>query len=381
MASKSLLTREEIKSMYADGVSSAVIAEKANLSVRGVRYILNQLGVKMRKVGQPRQHKVNEKFFDSWSKEMAWVLGFIVTDGCISNNSVNVIQKDTKILRVIADKMDADFVLTTPTKTKRTPALLINSKHMKDRLFELGVTENKSLSVDFPNVPNEFRADFIRGVVDGDGSVLDGYRINITTGSAYFADGLYKQFIDWGLKTDISDHFTKTGYVYRVWVRGKESTLKLAEMLYRDCDDMFVHKKRFNMESKNEENDYAWATNDEIKTFTEEKNSSREKYKNRMYSDILNELRLKAKENHTNLSYLLESGFERILSAGHNISKPLKRNAEKAEFLGTCDRDLLASFKDFAKENKLTLSQAIELSVKYIDANSCKKNADRYKEK
>src|SRR3989338_7583602 len=38
-------------------------------------------------------------------------------------------------------------------------------------LKNLGILPRKSLTIDFPNVPEVFTADFIRGVFDGDGSV------------------------------------------------------------------------------------------------------------------------------------------------------------------------------------------------------------------
>lgn len=119
MVSKSLFTREEIADMYNDGLSSYKIAEKTNLSPRGVRYILNELGVEMRKSGKPREHEVNEFFFDTWSREMAWVLGLIVTDGCISKNKLILIQKDTELLKVVASKMKAELVISKKTKTKK----------------------------------------------------------------------------------------------------------------------------------------------------------------------------------------------------------------------------------------------------------------------
>lgn len=74
--------------------------------------------------------------------------------------------------------------------------------------------------------------------------------MNITTGSAFFADGLFKIFEDWGLKTEITDEFTKTGYVYRVWVKGKSEIVKLSDIIYKYCDKMFIKKKRIRMEQR-----------------------------------------------------------------------------------------------------------------------------------
>ncbi|WP_342597934.1 hypothetical protein MHB48_09865 [Psychrobacillus sp. FSL H8-0483] len=59
--------------------------------------------------GQPREDKVNENFFKTWSHEMAWLLGTFVTDSHLNNknNSIYSSQKDERILQLIAKYMDA----------------------------------------------------------------------------------------------------------------------------------------------------------------------------------------------------------------------------------------------------------------------------------
>ena len=52
---------------------------------------------------------------------------------------------------------------------------------------------NKSLTVPFLYVPEEYLPSFVRGVIDGDGWVdNEGDTMNITTRSKLFADGLTK---------------------------------------------------------------------------------------------------------------------------------------------------------------------------------------------
>lgn len=147
--------------------------------------------------GQPRKHKVNENFFKVLSHEMAWVLGLFVTDGTVSGttHSIHFAQKDERILQVIAKYMDADYVLAPVGSTKKTPTLIINSREIKKDLEIIGIISNKSLTIKFPQVPDNYLPSFIRGVIDGDGWIQDrGYVMNITTGSKSFAEGLFNVF-------------------------------------------------------------------------------------------------------------------------------------------------------------------------------------------
>lgn len=200
---------------------------------------------------QPRKHKVNENFFKVLSHEMAWVLGLFVTDGTVSGttHSIHFAQKDERILQVIAKYMDADYVLAPVGSTKKTPTLIINSREIKKDLEIIGITSNKSLTIKFPQVPDNNLPSFIRAVIDGDGWIQDrGYVMNITTGSKSFAEGLFNVFNTWQLRTEITKEFTNAGRtIYRVWGKGKDSITKLSLsiVIYEHCDnDNFNIKKK-----------------------------------------------------------------------------------------------------------------------------------------
>lgn len=58
--------------------------------------------------------------------------------------------------------MEADYILAPMGSTKSTPTLIINSKKIKKDLENQGIYANKSLTVPFPNVPQEFLPSFVR---------------------------------------------------------------------------------------------------------------------------------------------------------------------------------------------------------------------------
>ncbi|MBM6619562.1 LAGLIDADG family homing endonuclease [Bacillus suaedaesalsae] len=254
------ITDKEIIDMYKNGRSYKEMSSIIGISDRAIRNILYKHNVQMNRKqssGRPRKHKVNEDFFKKWSHEMAWVLGLIVTDGCISRNvhSITLTQKDERILKLVAEYMQADFVLAPPGKTRNTPTLIINSKIIKKDLERMGISANKSLTIPFPYVPEDYLPSFIRGVIDGDGWVdHEGYQVNVTTGSKLFAEGLYSVFKLWDLNTKISQYYTiNRKIIYKTWVSGKVDLIRLATIIYKFETGNFINYKRLNMSQHSNE--------------------------------------------------------------------------------------------------------------------------------
>ena len=245
------ITDDMIIEMYKSGMPYNEMVSIIGLSRRGIYNVIAKHNVPPNREqysGQPRKHKVNEDFFKNWTHEMAWVLGLFVTDGTVSGNghSINFAQKDERILKLVANYMEAEYVIRPIAKTRTVPILVINSKEIKKDLAELGITANKSLTVTFPKVPEEYLSSFIRGVIDGDGWVQDrGYVMNITTASLKFAEGLSEVFKLWKLRSEITFQITESERkIYRVWVKGKESISKLSKIIYSNCEDNCIYRKR-----------------------------------------------------------------------------------------------------------------------------------------
>ncbi|WP_449622877.1 LAGLIDADG family homing endonuclease [Robertmurraya sp. Marseille-Q9965] len=251
------ISDDDIIRMYKSGMPYKEMESIIGITARGIRNVMYKHGVQMNREqssGQPRKHKVNENFFKVWSHEMAWVLGMFITDGTVNSSAHSIVfsQKDERILRIIANFMNADYVLAPFGPTKKTPSLIINSKEIKQDLANLGIKAKKSLIVPFPEVPKEFLSSFVRGVIDGDGWVQKrGYVMNVTTGSKQFAEGLLRVYVTWGLRSEITTEQIKSGRViYRVWVKGKLELPKLAKIIYRYATNDFVIYKRELMEQR-----------------------------------------------------------------------------------------------------------------------------------
>lgn len=154
---------------------------------------------------------VNEDFFSSWSSKMAYVLGVICTDGNLCPGRIrepwrakststipriSVFQKDPELLEKVLHLMECDAKLIFHkeriygnTKAGAGYCFHVTNEKVYDDMVNLGLTPNKSLTMQFPNMPNEFVRHFIRGCWDGDGSVYIEKIINKT--GASFVSGSF----------------------------------------------------------------------------------------------------------------------------------------------------------------------------------------------
>jgi DNA-binding transcriptional regulator WhiA len=378
------MTDEAIIKMYKSGMSFKEMGPIVGLSDRAIRNVMYKHGISMNREqysGQPRKHKVNEDYFKVWTYEMAWVLGLFVADGHVNKklHSIYFSQKDERILQLIAKYMEADYVLAPTGPTKSTPTLLINSKEIKKDLEMLGIVANKSLTVPFPNVPEEFLASFVRGVIDGDGSVgKEGYSMHVTSGSLNFAEGLLSVFRSWRLKSDITSLVGQTGNtIYCVWIRGKLELLKLADLVYKDANsDDFLIYKRVYMTQHSVHPYYIqdqrvlrmWQLADGKIVHTPIR--SRVSLRTNISKKILETLKMMAKETNTHVNYLLENGLKSVLAQEEISFHKGMRPTDRIQYNTTYDNDLLADVKEFAKKNKLFINDVIEYSVQFIDSEN-----------
>lgn len=119
-----------------------------------------------------------ENFFDSWSENMAYVLGFLAADGTIYKNKrgsyyIAFTSTDEELIVQMKKLMRVSNKIETYQSNKEWRlryTLQIGSKKIFARLVSLGFTPNKSLTLKFPQIPDELLGHFLRGYFDGDGS-------------------------------------------------------------------------------------------------------------------------------------------------------------------------------------------------------------------
>ena len=117
--------------------------------------------------------RVDQGFFSAWNPEMAYVLGFWFADGWMTQPDQDAficfVSKDREHLELIGNIMHSEHHIHT--QGEGCFRLPIGSKRLWNDLANLGGMPAKSLVVEMPSVPGHCIRQFIRGFVDGDGSL------------------------------------------------------------------------------------------------------------------------------------------------------------------------------------------------------------------
>ncbi len=204
-----------------------------------------------------RKYLLNEKFFDKWSPEMAYILGFWFADGYMRHEkSYRVVfsSRDYQLLIRIKKSLSSNHPIYQRGNNIEYQ-LIIYSKKVYFRLLNLGGRRRKSKIIKFPNVPHNYLADFIRGYFDGDGSVFyvtyihtktmklrRELRSNFTSGSIKFLEGLQNILINTlgFIKKKIGSYnrgaSRKLGY-------GTKNTLELLRFMYYPSYSIGLERK------------------------------------------------------------------------------------------------------------------------------------------
>lgn len=162
---------QELKKMYNRNISMVEIATILNRTYGAIRSKAVEMALAT-KGKMKKRYSVNEDFFTNIdSIEKAYIFGFWCADGCIHENRFDIAQhvKDEYILSNIKEKLE----YTGPLKRngEKGKRLTISSKTLCDSIKNHGGMERKSIVMPMPKIPEKFYFDFLRGYMDGDGTI------------------------------------------------------------------------------------------------------------------------------------------------------------------------------------------------------------------
>lgn len=122
-------------------------------------------------MGISPQGKVNR----TWSPELAYAIGLIVTDGCLYNDRrhINLTSNDLPQLRTFMKCLNIKNKISYKTSGytgKRSPQVQFGDILFYEFLNNIGIYSAKTKTIKAVKIPDKYIFDFLRGHFDGDGT-------------------------------------------------------------------------------------------------------------------------------------------------------------------------------------------------------------------
>jgi LAGLIDADG DNA endonuclease family protein len=195
---------------------------------------------------------------------MAYIVGLIATDGCLitGRRAINFKSADEQLVRTYLDLLGR----TNRIGIERTRAgrpiyrVQFSDARLYEWLRSVGLSPRKSLSLGAIDVPDEFLADLVRGLLDGDGNTTNHvWKADTSRRSDYYYEWLRTRFVsasrshlEW-LKERLQRRPGLRGWIWFDYSRGqgigvlsygKHDSIKLLNWLYADRDAPCLLRKR-----------------------------------------------------------------------------------------------------------------------------------------
>ena len=206
---------------------------------------------------------------------MAYAVGLIATDGCLIDKPPQIafVRQDRQLVETFLACIGREIRYRT-VRTRLGRALY--RAQFKDivlyRWFEsIGLTPRKSLTLGPLAVPDDLLGHLVRGLLDGDGSIVNGvWRADTTRRSDYYYEFFRVQFVsgshahvDW-LRSQLASHAGLRGGItttlrpgrhasYRL-AYGKHDSIALLRLLYAERDAPCLIRKRMIWDSYRDRN-------------------------------------------------------------------------------------------------------------------------------
>lgn len=231
--------------------SPSVLSNHLGLHVIQVESILHECTIKDKTVKTNKEKAIlsqglREGFFSQWTPEMAWVLGVLTADGNVYENkiSLSLNERDTDVVEKVARLLGEN--LTVRYNSRNMANIGFSSDKMARDLKALGVVPNKSLVCETAKVPEAFINHYVRGLIDGDGSIM--FKIPKPRENAIKLDfvgsfslvelvnSTFERFSDKPIK--ISESWTNSGNViYRTRIYNLKAVKYCKEFLYKNTHE------------------------------------------------------------------------------------------------------------------------------------------------
>lgn len=146
-------------------------------------------------------HKLPDKDME-WTPGLAWIIGLLTTDGCLSNNGRTIVLRssDLQLLRTVKKELKVSNKIGVSYyngwSTRPSYRIQFGGVQFYRWLMKIGLSPAKTKTIGALEIPDAYFQDFLRGHLDGDGSIItykDYY--NTYKNPKYIYDRLWLKFI------------------------------------------------------------------------------------------------------------------------------------------------------------------------------------------
>jgi len=181
-----------------------------------------------------------------WNKDLAYLVGLIVSDGCLIKNrpSINFCNNEIELINYVKEivKNKITHKENKIGKNKNTYQYRFTSRKFYYFLKNIGVYPQKSLTIHELDIPDKYFWHFLRGEIDGDGSFIKNnnfYNLEIYSGSKLFLKYINKKINTFLF---IDKNINKASGCYKLSYN-LEDTVKIVPKLYNNTKYYLTRKK------------------------------------------------------------------------------------------------------------------------------------------
>lgn len=251
------IEKEICKLYQEDGQTLTFLRQKYHCRIEAIKNVLNKYNISVRKRGTTKNKNIREDFFDNIdSEEKAYFLGLLFTDGNVQSDKTEKRSPQIRIQLKISDiKILQDFrtilniqskITYDKRKNKECAVLSFRNKHIADSLSKYGVVPNKTyLTKHLPDIPEQFKIHFLRGLLDGDGSIYQEkngkFRIDFCSYHQSICED-FRQMCNSLLDENNTNRIENYGTAYHIRFSKQSIVKQLATVLYKESKISLARK-------------------------------------------------------------------------------------------------------------------------------------------
>ncbi len=189
-----------------------------------------------------------------WSPQFAYIIGLLATDGCLSidGRHINFTSKDLELINIFKKYLGLNNKIGRKArggeKEKKYFQVQFGDVNFYKFLLEIGLTSHKSKTIGPLLIKEDYFLDFIRGCLDGDGSIgtfrhpesrYPQLRIRLVSASKKFLKWLYNKIAFYGIK---GGYIKNGNRAYVLEYAMADSKNLLSKIYYKDFPNSLFRK-------------------------------------------------------------------------------------------------------------------------------------------